>query len=99
MTRMRMLKSTLECGIVPRLRIALLLTPLISPGQRLAHSAASENSQARRQESAEYATFGPFLYKNLNQLTSSNVTRKRPLANARYSNTLAQQLFPMCGIL
>mgnify|MGYP007000694860 FL=1 len=57
MTRMRMFKSGLECGIVPQPRIALLLTPLISPGQRLAHSVASENCLKQLQKSAEYATF------------------------------------------
>lgn len=66
MTRLRMRKSALECGIVPQHQITLTLTPSVFPGQRAGSTTTSKPTTAQRQKRAKHATFEPlFIQKTL----------------------------------
>lgn len=70
MTRIRMRKSTLECGIVPQHQITLTLTPFVFPGQRAGSTTTSKPTTAQRQKRAKHATFVPLFIQNLDRSTS-----------------------------
>ena len=59
MTRIRMRKSTLECGIVPQHQITLTLTPSVFPGQKAGSATIYKPTTAQRQKRAKHATFEP----------------------------------------
>ena len=59
MTRIRMRKSALECGIVPQHQIALTLTPSVFPVQKAGSATTSKPTTAQRQKRAKHATFEP----------------------------------------
>ncbi len=93
-----MLKSTLECGIVPQPQTALLLSHLIFPGQKPVSSTASESFATQRQKGAKYATFEPLLYKSLNQLASNNIHPRSLSSTRRFQQCSAQATPLMHGI-
>ena len=82
MTRIRMRKSTLECGIVPQHQITLTLTPSVFPGQKAGSAATSKPTTAQRQKRAKHATFEPLFKQNLARLASNNI-HPRSLSSTR----------------
>ena len=96
MTRIRMRKSTLECGIVPQHQITLTLTPSVFPGQRAGSVITSKPTTAQRQKRAKHATFEPLLYKSLDQLASNNI-HPRSLSSTRGFQQCPAQKAPSEG--
>lgn len=82
MTRIRMRKSTLECGIVPQHQITLTLTPSVFPGQKAGSAATSKPTTAQRQKRAKHATFEPLFKQNLARLAFNNIHPSNPLRDA-----------------
>lgn len=83
MTRIRMRKSTLECGIVPQHQITLTLTPSVFPGQKAGSTTTSKPTTAQRQKRAEYATFEPLFKQKSCSAGVQQHPPKKPLLNAR----------------
>lgn len=82
MTRIRMRKSALECGIVPQHQITLTLTPSFSQVKKPVarpHPSPLRHS-ARKEPNMPHSS--PFLYKSLDQLASNNI-HPRSLSSTR----------------